>query len=105
MDNTYRMDVRYVPEANVRVLDRLQLLIDASIEAGFEVSSSTVFDDGMRISLLVSGAISGHPELALLAAAASTGTIGRFSCRQVEKAASDERSDTSQVETPQVLRA
>ncbi len=84
MRKVYSMDVRYIPEPGTRALDRLERLSDASVEAGFKVSSSAVFDDGMRVSLVVSATNSGSSELSLLVAASSTGTIGRFSCRQVE---------------------
>lgn len=85
MAATYRLDIRYIPQHGMSALKRVELLSTTLAGGGFSVSDVSVFDDGMRISALVSTESRGRNELRLLALVSSTGTIGRFSCRDVEK--------------------
>lgn len=100
MEQTYRLDVRYVPEQGVRVLDRYQSLITNLADAGFEVIDGAVIDDGMRVSLVITSSSRGRPELKLLAMVSDTGTIGRFSCRRFEIVAEDQPQQSSQIDLP-----
>ena len=82
MASTYRLDIRYLPVAGINALKRIERLSQRLVEDGFGVSDISVYDDGMRVSLLVEPRSDGSIELQLLSAASETGSIGRFSCRE-----------------------
>ncbi len=99
MANIYRLDIRYVPEAGVSAMKRLDLLTGQIIEGGYSVSDVAVFDDGMRISLNVGCEKPGRHELALLALVSNTGIVGRFSCRDLDKLEQSELDAARESET------
>ena len=92
MSKMYRVDVRYVAnDDGVGALERVCLLKEQFGDRGYVVTDAAIFDDGMRISLNV-GSVSGRiPQLALLGIVSKTGSIGRFSCRDLDALEQSER--------------
>ncbi len=97
MANTYMLDLRYQPENEGSAIDRLNHLVELLSENGYEVSNSSLFDDGARVSLLISSDQAGRHELKLLKLASDTGSIGRFSCRKAEPQEPHESADAIRV--------
>lgn len=100
MAATYRLDIRYIPEPGINALRRIERLSESLSNDGFTVSDVSAFDDGMRVSVLVSTENTGRSELKLLALVSETGSIGRFSCREADEAAAvmgSEEAETASV--------
>ncbi len=101
MAHTHRLDIRYVPENGVSALKRVEKLTSELTDGGFTVSDVSVFDDGMRVSLIATSKTGGRNELKLLAMVSNTGVIGRFSCRDLEQV--EETADSKSAETEAAL--
>lgn len=90
MDATYRLDIRYIPESGVNALRRAERLVETLSTDGFSVSDMSAYDDGMRVSVLIESEGTGRVELKLLTLVSGTGSIGRFSCREVNETSAAE---------------
>jgi len=96
MATTYRLDIRYIPEPGVNALKRVERLSESLSGEGFDVSDVSVFDDGMRVSVLLTSGSGGRNELKLLALVSETGAIGRFSCRDADEVDAAEETKKSE---------
>ncbi len=98
MAKTFRLDIRYIPEAGINSLRRVDRLTETMTNDGFCVSDIAVFDDGIRVAMAVETAEEGRAELKLLTLVSATGSIGRFSCREIEDAAPCSSARTGKTE-------